>query len=391
MAAARRIVIIGGGVMGSAIACFLAMEAGDSHEIIVIERDPTYERASSALSAAGIRQQFSTPVNIALSAYGARFLKQAGDSLSVGDERPDAGFREAGYLLLAPEGREPIMRENHILQREMGADVELLTGEALKARFPWLNTDGVALGSLGRSGEGWFDAYGLMQGFRRKARSFDVRYLAVEAVAIVCSDRSATGVQLSDGHVLAADVVVLAAGAWSASLASTAGIELPVRARRRSVFAFQCRTPVTPCPLVVDTSGAWFRPEGEGQFIGGISPEDDPDDLPLEVNHAEWDEIVWPSLAARVPAFEAVKVTGSWAGYYEYNTFDQNGIIGPHDGLTNLIFCTGFSGHGVQQAPGAGRAVAELIARGRSNSIDVSALGWERIRDRKPLIERNVI
>jgi FAD-dependent oxidoreductase domain-containing protein 1 len=391
MSAARRIVIIGGGVMGSATACFLAMEAPGRFDITVIERDPTYARASSALSAAGIRRQFSTPVNIALSTYGAAFLKQVGDILAVGDERPDAGFREAGYLLLAPEGRDAVMRENHAIQRAMGADVALLTPQALERRFPWLDMDGVALGSLGQTGEGWFDAYGLMQGFRRKARSLDVRYLAAEAVAIACNGDAAIGVRLSDGDVIAADALVLAAGAWSAPLAASAGIDLPVRARRRSVFAFQCRTPVTPCPLVVDTSGAWFRPEGEGQFIGGISPEDDPDDLPLEVNHAEWDEIVWPSLAARVPAFEAVKVTGSWAGYYEYNTLDQNGIIGPHDRMANLVFCTGFSGHGVQQAPGAGRAVAEMIARGGSTSIDVSALGWERIRDRRPLVERNVI
>jgi FAD-dependent oxidoreductase domain-containing protein 1 len=391
MSRKRKVVIVGGGIMGSASACFAAMLEPDGLDITVIERDPSYTSASSALSAAGIRQQFSTPVNIALSAYGAEFLKQAGDVLAVNDERPEAGFREAGYLLLAPDGRESVMRENHAVQRNMGADIALLGPDKLSERFPWLSTDGVALGSLGLLGEGWFDAYGLLQGFRKKARALGVRYLAERAIGIVCTADRASGVRLGEGAFLEADHVVLAAGAWSAPLAATAGVDLPVRARRRSVFAFQCKTPVTPCPLVVDTTGAWFRPEGEGQFIGGISPEVDPDDLPLEVNHAEWDETVWPALAARVPAFEAVKVTGSWAGYYEYNTLDQNGIIGAHDVFENLILCTGFSGHGVQQAPGAGRAVAELITLGRSSSIDVSPLGWERIRDRVPLIERNVI
>jgi FAD-dependent oxidoreductase domain-containing protein 1 len=101
--------------------------------------------------------------------------------------------------------------------------------------------------------------------------------------------------------------------------------------------------------------------------------------------------VVWPALAARVPAFEAVKVTGAWAGYYEYNTLDQNGIIGPHDGFPNLLFLTGFSGHGIQQAPGAGRAVAEWIAEGAYRTIDVAELGWSRIRDKRPFRERNVI
>jgi FAD-dependent oxidoreductase domain-containing protein 1 len=391
MAARRKVVIVGGGIMGSAAAFFAASMAPDQLDITVVERDPGYARASSALSAAGIRQQFSTPVNIALSAYGSAFLREAGDVLAVNGERPDPAFREDGYLLLAPPGRDAIMRANHAVQQAFGADVALLAPAALAKRFPWLSTDEVALGSLGLSGEGWFDAYGLMQGFRKKARSLGVDYLSAEVAKIVADGRQVGGVQLRDGAAIEADVVLLAAGAWSAPLAMTVGIELPVRARRRSVFAFQCRSSVTPCPLVVDTSGVWFRPEGEGQFIGGISPADDPDDLPLEVNHQEWDDVIWPALATRVPAFEAVKVTGSWAGYYEYNTLDQNGVIGPHDGLANLMFCTGFSGHGVQHAPGAGRAVAEMIVQGQSSSIDVSPLGWERIRDRRPLIERNVI
>jgi FAD-dependent oxidoreductase domain-containing protein 1 len=391
MAAKRKVVIVGGGVMGSAAAYFLATLAGDAHDIVVVERDSGYRQASSALSAAGIRQQFSTPVNIDMSAFGARFLKEGADVLAVGDDRPDAGFREEGYLLLAPPGREGVMRDNHAVQKARGADNALLSPDQLLERFSWINPEGVALGSLGLSGEGWFDAYGLLQGFRRKARSLGVRYVEAEASGFQERNGQVAAVTLATGEALPVDVAILAAGAWSAPLAASLGIDLPVRARRRTVFAFQCRTTVSPCPLVVDPSGVWFRPEGLGQFIGGISPDDDPDDLPLEPNHAEWEETVWPALATRVTAFEAVKVSNAWAGYYEYNTFDQNGIVGPHDGCRNLVFVTGFSGHGVQQAPAAGRAVAEWIALGGYRSIDVSPLGWERIRDGAPLIERNVI
>lgn len=377
--------------MGSAVACFLSLDAAGTHDITVVERDSSYRQASSALSAAGIRQQFSTPVNIALSAFGARFLKQDMPRLAVGGEQPDAAFREEGYLILASAAGVGVLRDNHGIQKASGADNLLLDAAALTDRFPWLQTDDLALGSLGVSDEGWFDAYGLMQGFRRKARAQGVRYVEGAAEGFRLAGGKIVAVRLADGQEITGDVFVLAAGAWSAPLAATAGIDLPVRARRRSVFAFQCRQEVGPCPLVVDPTGCWFRPEGHNQFIGGISPDDDPDDLPLEVNHAEWDEVVWPALANRVPAFEAVKVTGSWAGYYEYNTLDQNGIIGPHDGIGNLVFITGFSGHGMQHAAGAGRAVAEFIAEGRYRTIDVSPLGWERIRDRKPLVEKNVI
>jgi glycine/D-amino acid oxidase-like deaminating enzyme len=171
-----------------------------------------------------------------------------------------------------------------------------------------------------------------------------------------------------------------------------AGVKLPVEARRRSVFVFDCRDRVEPMPLVIDTTGAWFRPEGK-YFLGGISPpeEQDPPDLPLEVNHTEWDEYVWPAMAARVPAFAAVKVVGGWAGYYEYNTFDHNGIVGPHPEIRNLVFATGFSGHGIQQSPAVGRAVAEWLTQGRYVSLDLAPFGFDRIAEGRRIVERNVV
>ena len=172
-----------------------------------------------------------------------------------------------------------------------------------------------------------------------------------------------------------------------------AGIELPVEGRRRSVFVFDVQSDPPPdCPLVIDTSGAWFRPEG-GSFIGGIAPPQAEDlaDLPLEVDRDQFDRQLWPALAARVPAFDAIRVTNSWAGYYEVNTFDHNAIIGPHPVITNLLFANGFSGHGIQQAPAVGRAIAELIVHGRYLTLDLSIFGFERIAAGRPVVERNVI
>jgi glycine/D-amino acid oxidase-like deaminating enzyme len=171
-----------------------------------------------------------------------------------------------------------------------------------------------------------------------------------------------------------------------------AGLSLPVEARRRSVFVFESQTPINDCPLVIDTSGAWFRPEGGG-FISGIAPWPDADtaDLPLEVDRAEWDDRLWPALAARVPAFDAVRVTNAWAGYYEFNTVDHNAIIGPHPDVPNLFFMNGFSGHGIQQAPAAGRAIAELIVHGRFVSLDLSVFGIDRFAEGRRVEERAVI
>jgi glycine/D-amino acid oxidase-like deaminating enzyme len=389
-----RVVIVGGGVIGSAIACFTLLDPAFGGRVTVIERDPSYTRASSALSASSIRQQFGTEVNIAIGLAGIAFLRAAGERLAVDGEAPQLGLVEPGYLYLAGTAEGAAMlRANHRLQRELGAQIALLDPSALRARFPWLAVDDLVVGAHGERGEGWFDGYQLMQAFRRKARSLGASYVAAEARDFAMRGDRIDGVVLDDGRRVDGDAFVNAAGPWAASVAGWAGIDLPVRARRRCVFAFTCPTPLPACPLVIDPGGLWFRPEGRDQFICGISPagDDDPDDAPLVVDHALFDDALWPALAARVPAFEAVRVTGSWAGYYEMNTFDHNGIVGLHPRVANLVFANGFSGHGMQQSPAVGRGVAELLVHGGYRTLDLSALAFDRIPAGRPLLEGNII
>jgi FAD-dependent oxidoreductase domain-containing protein 1 len=381
------VLVVGGGAIGSSVAYHLRSDPNFAGSVVVIERDPAYARASSALSASSIRQQFSTPLNIHLSRYGIGFLRRSQELLDV-----DLALREPGYLFLASDAGAAVLRANHAIQRGEGCSVELLEPAALGRRFPWISTAGVALASHGTANEGWFDGPALMQAFRRKARERGAEYIADEVVEL-----AANAVTLRSGGTIEARAIVLAAGPWSGEVAARAGIALPVEPRRRSVFVFdyqkdQGREPPGPTPLVIDPSGTWFRPEGRF-YIGGTTPAvgNDPPGAPLEVQHQEWDDMVWPTLAARVPAFEAAKVLNSWAGYYDYNTFDQNGIVGRHPEIDSLIFATGFSGHGIQQSPAVGRAVAELIVHGSYRTIDLSPFGYERIARGRPIRELNVV
>jgi sarcosine oxidase len=378
----RTVAIIGGGAMGSSIAWHLAGESGFDGKIVVVERDPTYARASSALSASSIRQQFSTPLNIHLSRYGIGFLRRAKELLDV-----DLGLKEPGYLFLASAAGEAVLRANHAIQEGESCAVELLEPAALARRFPALSTDGVALASHGVANEGWFDGPALMQAFRRKARERGVTYLHDDVVGLAPHK-----VTLRSGQPIDARTIVIAAGPWSGEVAALAGIALPVEPRRRSVFVFDCREAPPPLPLTIDPSGVWFRPEGR-LWIGGTTPAEgnDPPGAPLEVQHREWEDMVWPALAHRAPAFEAAKVVNSWAGYYEYNTFDQNGIVGCHPEMASIVFATGFSGHGIQQSPAVGRAVAELIAQGDYRTLNLSPFGYERISAGRPIRELNVV
>jgi glycine/D-amino acid oxidase-like deaminating enzyme len=388
----QKVVVVGGGVIGSAVAYFL--RASDpTVDVTVIERDPSYARSSSALSAASIRQQFSTPLSVQMSLFGIEFLRSIGERLAVGGTRPSIDLHEGGYLFLATPAGVATLRDNHALQTRLGADIRLLDPQALAARFPWLNTDDLAAGSLGESGEGWFDGYGLVQALRKKAQALGAHYVAYDVTALERDGRRVTQVVTANGAAYPCDVMVNAAGAWSRRVAAMLDIDLPVFARRRSIFNVSSPARLERCPLLIDPSGVYFRPEGQ-TYICGTSPgaDNDPDDLPLDdVDHALFDEVIWPTLAHRVPQFEALRVLHAWSGYYEYNVFDQNAIIGLHADVDNCIFANGFSGHGLQQGPATGRGVSELILHGRYTTLDLSMLGFERVLANRPVVERNVV
>ena len=385
------VVIVGGGAVGSSIAHALTADAGFLGSVLVIERDPTYKRASSALSASGIRQQFSAPINIRMSQYGIEFLRQAPDLLACDGDRPPIEVREAGYLVLASPAGLDTLRRNHDLQRSLGARIALLGPQDLAERFPWLATGDLGGGCLGLEGEGWLDGYLLLRALRNKARASGAELLQDEVVALDRSGPRIEAVRLASGARVGCGVVVNAAGPQARALAALAGVALPVEARKRNVFVVSCPEALPRCPLVCDLSGAWFRPEG-AQFICGRSPDpaDDREDWSLEPDLDCFEESVWPALAARVPAFAALRVTGAWAGHYEYNTFDQNGIVGFHPEVRNFVLANGFSGHGLQQSPAVGRAVAELITYGAYRTLDLGELGFERIAAGRPIRESGI-
>ncbi len=377
--------IVGGAIVGSAIAWFLR-ELGFTGEIIVVEKDPTYRHSSTALSAASIRSQFACPVNIRMSLFGAKFFRELRRHFG-----PDADISmvERGYLVLGDSASVSARRQRAQMQIAEGAAIDILTPTATKARFPFLRTDDLGIATTATSHEGWFDAWALLSLFRRGARARGVTYVAARATGFAVTGGKARGVVLADGTLIPADWCVNAAGPASGALVRDLGIDLPVSPRKRTVFVIRAPLDNTGFPMLFDTSGAWIRPEGQG-FICGIAadPRDDPDATgDFEPDHALMEARLWPVLAHRVPALQQLRVERAWAGHYEVNALDHNGVIGPHDEIPNLLFATGFSGHGLQHAPATGCGVAELITLGRFQAIDLSPLGYGRIRSGTPLVE----
>lgn len=386
------VIIVGGAVIGSSAAWFLTGRDDFKGRVLVIEKDPNYEFCSTTLSAASIRQQFSTPINIEMSGFGIEFLRNLKRDL---DPDVDISFHEKGYLVLATESGRDILRQNHATQTKLGADIVWMEPDELAAKYPWMNTSDLAAACWGRTGEGWFDAYSLMQSFRKQARRQGADYIDGEVVEVLRDGDQVTGVVLKDGRRFGCGALINAAGTGGSKVARMAGLEIPVEPRKRCIFVFDCRDAAdinASCPMLIDPSGLYVRPEGD-LFITGIAPpaDRDPECWDFEVDYSLFDDIVWPGLYERCERFEAIKMVNAWAGHYSYNLLDQNAIIGPHPEVKNFFFANGFSGHGLQQSPAVGRGLSELIVAGHYQTLDMSVFGYERIRDNVPVLELNVI
>ena len=398
--------------MGCSSAFFLAKKL-DPSRICVVERDPTYNQASTPLSVGGVRHQFSCPENVLMSMFFMDFLKTLKRDLAVPDQDPpDVQFDEGGYLFLASAAGADILRENYAVQKECNAAVALLSKSEVKSKFPWVDVDEVELACLGVRNEGWVDPWSLLRAFRAKAISMGVQFIAGDVTDVQSTTQAITGITVSHSSSdmvsnVTCDYLVNSAGPHAANIARMAGVGvsesneslmslgLPVRPRKRYVFCFEQQDgPVTDCPLLVDMSGAYVRREGtSGLFLCGMCPppDEDIDSAELTVDHDYFQNRIWPVLAHRIPVFEGLRMKSSWAGYYDYNTFDQNGIIGRHPVLSNFLFANGFSGHGLQQGAAVGRAISEIVCDGRSHSINIERLGFERIVNNQPYRERNVV
>lgn len=384
------VVIIGGAIVGSSIAYYLR-EEGFSGSIALVERDPQFTHSATTLSCASIRQQFSIPENIRLSQFTLALFRRLEQEFGEG---ADIGFREGGYLILAGENGLPILRQNHAAQMAEGADIVLEDAAALERRFSWISTEGVTAGAFGRTGEGWFDAHAMLMLFRKALRTKNIDFISQAVTGIEREGDRVTAVVLENGDRLEAGTIINAAGPSAGKVAGLAGLALPVEPRKRSVFVFEAREKFADMPLLVDPSGIYVRPEGSVYITGGAEPEEgdgpaDPTDF--DPDWPLFEETIWPVLATRIPAFEAIKPTRAWAGHYDYNALDQNAVIGPHPEVRNFIFANGFSGHGLQQAPAVGKALAELLVHGEYRTIDCSAFGYQRIADNRPFRELNVI
>ncbi len=390
------VIIVGGAIYGSAVAWWLTRMSGFQGRVLVVERDPTYAFASTSHTNSCIRQQFSNPINIRISQFGATFIKGFRDFMGGDPEVPHLALQSFGYLYLAdtPEFAQSL-RRSQAVQAAEGAQTRHMTAQEIHAEYPFYQLDDIIAGNHNTVDEGYFDGGTMFDWFKRMARRNGVEYIHDEVTAMTL-DASGTQVQsvtLKSGETIGCGTVVNASGPRAFQTARMAGLDLPVRPRKRYSFVFDAAQPLSrDLPLTIDPSGVHVRSEGR-YYLAGCPPDVD-NDVAVDdftFDHDIWEAKVWPAIAARIPAFEQVKVINQWVGHYAYNTFDQNAVVGPHSKLRNFIFLNGFSGHGLQQSPALGRGVAEWITYGAYRTLDLGAFGYERVETNEAFAEHAVI
>jgi glycine/D-amino acid oxidase-like deaminating enzyme len=390
------VVIVGGAMLGSSVAWFLTDTPGFKGSVLVVERDPTYANSQTARTNSCIRQQFSAEINVRISQFGADFVKNFRRYMGGNADVPQPTLHSFGYMYMADtQAFADTLLAVQKIQAACGAGTKHMSRDEIAAAYPFYNLDGIIAANHNLVDEGYFDGGTLFDWWKRVARQRGVEY-CTNAVVAMTANTSGTRIEsvtLKSGETIACGTVVNASGTRGAATARMAGIDIPIEPRKRYTFTFAAEKPIgRDLPLTIDPSGVHCRTDGP-YYMAGCPPEVDPavDHDDFEMDHSVWEEKVWPAIATRIPQFEAVKLINSWACNYDYNTLDQNAIIGPHTRITNFLFCNGFSGHGFQQSPAMGRGLAEWITHGEFRALDLSPFSFRRIERNEPFREAAII
>jgi glycine/D-amino acid oxidase-like deaminating enzyme len=390
------VVIIGGAMLGSSTAWFLSQNPDFKGTALVVERDPSYEFAATSHTNSSIRQQFSEPINVKISQFGADFIKNFKTYMGPDPRLPQPFIQSFGYMYLAnTQSFADQLKVDQKMQAANGAGTKHMTRDEIAEAYPFYQLDDIIAGNHNLVDEGYFDGATLFDWWKRKAKENGVEYCANEVVAMSKTDNGTKvqSVTLQTGEVVSCGVVVNCSGPRAARTARMLDIHIPIEPRKRFTFIFDAEKPLDrDLPLTIDPSGVHMRSEGKYYMTGG-PPDHDPavEFTDFEMDHAIWEDKIWPAVANRIPQFEAIKVINSWAGHYDYNVLDQNAILGPHSVVENFMFCNGFSGHGFQQSPAMGRGLSELIIYGGFRTLDLSPFSFKRIERGEPFLEKAVI
>jgi glycine/D-amino acid oxidase-like deaminating enzyme len=341
------IIIIGGGVIGSSIA-FNLLEDGFTGRVVVMERDQSYQFASSALALGGVRQQFMSAISVRMVQYSLRVIEQI----------PECQFRKRGYLFLGNESNWPTLKRRWEIQKSLGVDCELLSKDEVCRLVPELQSDDLVGGLFGPQ-DGYVDPRATLRAFRTGAERLGARYVSGEVE------------KMEPGPVY-----VIAAGAYSGTVAEKFGIKVPITPVRQQLFRCELPRPWTyEFPVVIDPGGVHWRSSANNEIVIAKTNPEEPAGFRFGCDLGRFHAEIMPALTNRLPEFHGLKLVFGWGGLYEM-TPDHNGILQKLS--DRLYIAAGFSGHGLMMSAATGKLMSELILTGRFQTIDASILSLDR-------------
>ncbi len=374
--------------MGSSSAYHLM--AAERLNVAVIEKDPSYAKASTPLSIGNVRIQFNLKENIQISQYAFEFMQDFEEKMEVDGVRPKISWHREGNLFLVEEKNRANAENDMALQKELGCNVEWWSRDKIEKRMSQCNLKDYVGATYGPD-DGIMDPYAVLMGYRSKARSLGAEYLKDEVVKINTHKGAVEGVKLSSGVDLNAKIVLNCAGPWAGEIAKTAGVDIPVVPVKRQVFAVDPKVKQENLPrLTVLPSGLYMARETGGLMLVSKTMAEDPIGFDFSWDDKRFNEIVWPELAEFIPQMDTLKLMRGWAGLYAVNTLDSNAILGEWPELNGFYLANGFSGHGFQQAAAVGRHLSELILE-TEPSMDLSVFGTERIMENQPIVTNLIV
>ncbi len=365
------VVVVGGGVVGLSTAYHLA-RAG-VRDVVLLEKDEL-GGGSTCKAAGGVRAQFSDAVNIELGARSLRTFESFAETFGQ-----DIDLHQVGYLFLLDDEKHVSAFETNVaLQNDLGVPSRMIDVAEARALSPMIDPTGLLAAAYSPT-DGHCTPESVVAGYARAARAAGACLVRRCAALEVLSEGGVISGIRTDVGVIATDTVVCAAGAWSRELAASVGVDLPVTPLRRQILVTEPVPGVDPrTPFTIDfASSFYFHHEGQGLLLGMSDPDETPG---FKLGRGEeWLPGLAEVIERRTPALVDVGIASGWAGLYEM-TPDHNGLIGEAEGVSRLLYATGFSGHGFLMGPAVGEVVRDLYL-GRDPVVDVSALSAARFSD----------
>jgi sarcosine oxidase subunit beta len=375
-------VIVGAGCIGASIAYHLARHGVKA---VVVEREKIPGNGSTGHCAGGVRQQFTTPVNVALSRVSIEAFARMNDELAYEGDI----YWPVGYLFCVPDdARWPRFQANVEEQKKLGVPVEVLTPAQVKERWPLLETSDLA-GATFCASDGLADPHAVTAAYLAAAKRLGATFEF---------ETELTGVRTAGDRVIAAvttrgeiatPLVINAAGPYAAEVGAMAGVTMPVVPLRRQIFTTQPLDWLPQnFPMVVDVRTGVYMHKESGGLLLGLADQEEPPSFHTHID-LEFRDKVFMLGFERLPRLEDAEYRAGWGGLYE-DTPDHNAILGEAEEVSGFWMANGFSGHGFMHSPAVGMVIADLIT-GRTPRVDVSALALARFESSALIAEANVI